>query len=107
VATSLGGVSVLGQVGSEVDVATAAKPLFPLAASSSPAEREREEKFPLDGAITRSKEERTKEGNKGPGEEGGRGREREREKEGGGCIYNFVEVRRRRRRRQQRAYLPT
>ena len=69
VGTSLGGVSgallsVSGQVGSEVDVLEgSAEPLFPQPGRERASEgsEEREQKFPLDGAITRSKEEGRKE----------------------------------------------
>ena len=88
VGTSLGGVSgallsVSGQVGSEVDVLEgSAEPLFPQPGRErAKGASEREQKFPLDGAITRSKEEGRKEGrkkNKGRGrthpEEGPRDR---------------------------------
>ena len=72
VGTSLGGVSgallsVSGQVGSEVDVLEgSAEPLFPQPGRErAKGASEREQKFPLDGAITRSKEEGRKEEEQG------------------------------------------
>ena len=61
--------SVSGQVGSEVDVVVvegSAEPLFPQPGKErAKRERERERKFPLDGAITRSKEEEKEEEEQG------------------------------------------
>ena len=84
--------SVSGQVGSEVDVVVvegSAEPLFP---QPGRERREREQKFPLDGAITRSKEEEKEEEEQGTPK---RDRETERAEyiqvhsgEGGRCTHS-------------------
>ena len=101
VGTSLGGVSgallsVSGQVGSEVDVVVAEREgardpqslFFPNREGRE--RREREQKFPLDGAITRSKEEGRKEEEEEQGtrtDPPRRGTERPKSGVGGGGVY--------------------
>ena len=95
VGTSLGGVSgallsVSGQVGSEVDVLEgSAEPLFPQPGRErAKGASEREQKFPLDGAITRSKEEGRKEEEQGTRTDPPRrGTERPKSGVGGGGVY--------------------